>query len=297
MRAFARGPKIAATRRTIAAGNGWRVCEVVVEAGPKNVVLEERHEFMTIAAVLEGSFGYRSTQGAAVLTPGALLLGNGGDPFECSYEHTAGDRCISLYYTPEYLERVAQAVPAARTIQFHTHKLPPTPAITALAATMEAESVTGCVARLEEMALHVAGTVCTLLAGKEPSGRQPSRRDEKRVLETVRIIKERFRDRLSVAELASAANMSPYHFLRTFRDVVGVTPYRFVVQTRLRHAAVQIATTGNPISAIAFDTGFGDLSTFVTTFRRAFGLAPGDYRERRQHRYAEKEVSVVARPA
>src|SRR5262249_53162901 len=140
-------------------------------------------------------------------------------------------------------------------------------------------------------------TVCMLVAGQEQSARQPSSRDEKRILETIRIIENRFRDRLSVAELARAANMSSYHFLRTFRGVVGVTPHRFVVQTRLRHAAVQIATTGEPISAIAFDAGFGDLSTFVGTFRRTFGLTPSDYRDCGRRHCTAKESSIGALPA
>jgi AraC family transcriptional regulator len=72
--------------------------------------------------------------------------------------------------------------------------------------------------------------------------------------------------------------MSLYHFLRVFRDVVGVTPYQLLVRTRLRHAAIGLATTNEPISAIALANGFGDLSTFISTFRRVFGLAPREYR-------------------
>jgi transcriptional regulator GlxA family with amidase domain len=50
------------------------------------------------------------------------------------------------------------------------------------------------------------------------------------------------------------------------------------VRTRLRRAAVALTTTDLPIAAIAFAHGFGDLSTFVATFRRVFRLAPRDYR-------------------
>ncbi len=54
--------------------------------------------------------------------------------------------------------------------------------------------------------------------------------------------------------------MSPYHFLRTFRQVAGMTPHQFVLRTRLHRAAVRLRTSDEPISAIAFDAGFGDLS-------------------------------------
>ena len=79
---------------------------------------------------------------------------------------------------------------------------------------------------------------------------------------------------LSIAELASAACMSSYHFIRTFRDVAEVTAYRYLIQTRLRHAAIGLGTTSEPISAIAFGAGFGDLSTFAEAFRRAFDPTP-----------------------
>ena len=72
--------------------------------------------------------------------------------------------------------------------------------------------------------------------------------------------------------------MSPYHFLRVFRAVAGVTPHQYVMRTRLRRAAVALATNEEPIADIAFAHGFGDLSTFVTTFRRVFGAAPRAYR-------------------
>jgi AraC-like DNA-binding protein len=75
--------------------------------------------------------------------------------------------------------------------------------------------------------------------------------------------------------------MSPYHFLRTFRVVVGVTPHQFILHTRLRRAAVRLRRTTDGISAIAFAAGFNDLSTFNRRFLRIMGLSPSAYRERR----------------
>ena len=74
--------------------------------------------------------------------------------------------------------------------------------------------------------------------------------------------------------------MSPYHFLRTFREVVGVTPYQYVLRTRLHRAAVRLRRSSAPISTIAFDAGFNDLSTFNRRFRRLMGSSPRAYRAR-----------------
>jgi transcriptional regulator GlxA family with amidase domain len=98
------------------------------------------------------------------------------------------------------------------------------------------------------------------------------------------VIERRYDEPLTIATLAAAARMSRYHFLRVFTDVVGVTPHRFLMRTRLLHAAAKLATSRGPITGIAFETGFGDLSTFVGTFRRVFGLTPREYRKTAQRR-------------
>ena len=277
-----RSPGITATRRSIAAGRGWCVSDIAFRADSEDCLFEYRHESILIAAITEGSFRYRSTRGSAILTPGALLLGNVGDPFECSYEHTLGDRCISFNYTPDFLEQVAGALPGAMRFDFAAHRIPPTPAMVALTATIEAESVSGDAFRAEEFALQIAGGVLTLLNGATQSKRRPSRRDEKRIMDALHLIETRYREPISIAALAGEAGMSAYHFLRVFRDVVGVTPYQLLVRTRLRHAAIGLATTDEPILAIALANGFGDLSTFIATFRRVFGRAPRAYRSARR---------------
>jgi AraC-like DNA-binding protein len=81
---------------------------------------------------------------------------------------------------------------------------------------------------------------------------------------------------VSLAEAARAVDLSPFHFLRTFRRVVGVTPHQYLVQARLRRAATAIAA-GDRITDAAFDSGFGDLSNFIRTFRRAAGVSPRSF--------------------
>jgi AraC family transcriptional regulator len=269
---------ITSSRRSIAAGRGWWVSDVAFRADSEACLFEDRHEHVLIGAIIAGSFRYRSTLGSAILTPGALLLGNAGDPFECSYEHTLGDRCISFHYTPDFFEQVAGALPNAVRFDFAAPRIPPIPATVALTATAEAESVFGDAFRAEEVALQIAGGALTLLNGAQQSKRRPSRRDENRIMDALHLIEARYREPLSIAALAGEACMSAYHFLRVFRDVVGVTPYQLLVRTRLRHAAIGLATTDETILAIAFANGFGDLSTFISTFRRVFGLAPRAYR-------------------
>jgi AraC-like DNA-binding protein len=131
---------------------------------------------------------------------------------------------------------------------------------------------------LEELALRLTGAVAATLADSKRAAPSPSRRDERRVTDALRRIEAEAHDALSLTELAGEAATSPYHFLRTFRQVVGMTPHQFVLRTRLHRVAVRLRTSVEPISAIAFDAGFGDLSTFNRRFRRLMGSSPGAYR-------------------
>ena len=86
------------TPRTIAAGDGWTVADVVCTSGPPDRPFEEQHARYTIAIVLAGSFQYRSPFGGGLMTPGSVMLGNPGQCFECGHEHGDGDRCVSFWY-------------------------------------------------------------------------------------------------------------------------------------------------------------------------------------------------------
>jgi AraC family transcriptional regulator len=259
-------------------GSGWRVEDVVCTFGPGDRPFEERHETACIALVTNGTFRYRSEHGAALLSPGALLLGNHRHSFECSHEHSTGDRCLSFHFTPEFLDTVVADVSGARRSAFVLPALPPVPALLPVLAAAEAARDDEGRDDFEELALELAGAVFSVLAGTEWKMSKPTRGDERRVSAALRQIESRANEPISLRDLAGTAAMSPYHFLRTFRGVVGMTPHQYVLHTRLHRAAVRLRRTDDSISSIAFDAGFNDLSTFNRRFRRTMGLTPGTYR-------------------
>jgi AraC family transcriptional regulator len=258
----------------LASGAGWRVHDILCSAGPRDRPFEEQHPAVCIAAVLQGSFRYRTTQGSATLAPGAILLGNLGHCFECGHEHAPGDRCLSFLFEPACFETILSAVPGARSGGFAVARLPPLPALVRVVAAAEVADAAG----LEEVALDLAGKVAGLLAEE---GEMPvSSRDERRIVEVLRRIEVEADQALSLADLAREAAMSRYHFLRTFRQVVGLTPHQFILRTRLHRAAVALRRSGRPVLDIALDAGFGDLSTFNRRFHATMGVTPSAYRRR-----------------
>jgi AraC family transcriptional regulator len=269
---------MALTSRTLACGAGWSVSDIVCTSGPRDRPFEERHEAVSIAAVTAGTFQYRTTGGSAVMAPGAIVLGNAGACFECGHEHGIGDRCLAFSFTPALLETVVSDIPGARRMTFAVPHLPPLPALLPLLATAEAAREEEDAAGLAEVALALAGAVAATLADSVRHAPAPSRRDERRISDALRRIEAAAHEPLGLPDLASEAGMSLYHFLRTFRLVAGMTPHQLVLRTRLHRAAVRLRTSNEPISAIAFDAGFGDLATFNRRFRRLMGCTPRAYR-------------------
>jgi AraC-like DNA-binding protein len=262
----------------LAEGEGWLVHDVICTTGPGERSFEEQHQSVCVAMVLEGSFECRSTAGSALLAPGALMLGNAGQCFECGHEHAAGDRCLSFHFDHAFMEDVVASVPGARRLDFSVPALPPAAQTAPLFAVAELARDEADAAGLEEIAVRIAGAAVSANADSAKAHSSPSSRDSRRITVAVRRIETESETPLGLERLASEAAMSPYHFLRTFRAIVGMTPHQFLLHMRLRRAATRLKRTRESIAAIAFETGFGDLSTFNKQFRRLLGRTPREFR-------------------
>jgi len=266
------------TARMLASGPGWTVQDIVCQAGPETRAFEEQHGGVAIAAVSEGTFQYRSSLGAAVLTPGAIMLGAPGVCYECGHEHGVGDRCIAFHFSPAAWEQIVAAVPGAAQAEVTRPQLPPLEILAPLFAEVESARDDSDAAAFEEIALRLGGAVAGLLADAPKRAREPTARDIKRVTAIVRDLSARPEESYALATLAGKAAMSPYHFLRTFRQVVGMAPHQYLLRNRLHRAALQLKRSRDEVASIAFEAGFNDLSTFNRRFKKVMGVNPGAYR-------------------
>ena len=264
--------------KQLAHGPGWRVEDILCSAGPRDLPFEEQHDSSCIAAVLDGSFRYRSSAGSAPMAPGALLLGDTGHAFECSHDHQCGDRCLSFHFTPAFLEAIASGVKGAHGLRFKRPRLAPSHALPPLIARIDTAGRRADALALEELAVELAGSVYVALTDQVDGVRAPSARDERRIAAVLQLIETCPAGEGRLTELAQQAAMSPYHFLRVFQQVVGMSPRQYLLRARLQRAAVQLRTSPHSISHIALECGFGDLSSFQRMFKRGFAMSPRTYR-------------------
>lgn len=262
-----------ASGRLVARGQGWLTQDVICNSGPRDRPFEERHDWVSVAVVLSGSFTYGNPLGRALLTPGALLLGSAEDCFTCGHEHGEGDRCLAFHFEPSYFENIAAAA-GVRTMRFNHNNLPALRSMAPLVARAAVAADAG--APFEELALELAEAV--LLEGGEFRSPRISKRDEQRVAAVVRHMEERFDQPCPLEELARLAGLSPFHFLRVFRAAIGLTPHQHLLRTRLRAAAANLVRSDMPVTEVALAVGFEDLSNFTRSFRAEYRLSPLQYR-------------------
>ena len=83
---------------------------------------------------------------------------------------------------------------------------------------------------------------------------------------------------LSLEQLAFICNMSLSTFKREFKKQFNETPARYIKHRRLEHAATELLCKADPISEIAFQSGFQDVTTFSANFQEKFKTSPSFYR-------------------
>ncbi len=274
--------------RLLASGDGWSVSEVVCTFGPGDRPFEEQHSGVSIAMVTGGTFEYRGHAGRELMTPGSLLLGSAGQAFECSHTHGAGDHCIAFSYSPEFLDRFDIA-PAFRAL-----RMPPLRALSPLQARAHAGLGGTAGVSWEELAIEVASATAELDRGRSPAPVDSTAASAARVARLVREIERDPSRPFDLDAMAGEARLSPYHFLRIFREVTGITPHQHLLRRRLQRAAVRLAEEPTKIVEIVLECGFGDVSNFNRTFRAEFGVAPRVWR--RASRNASSPPAAESEP-
>jgi AraC family transcriptional regulator len=233
----------------------------------------ERHGAYSLSYVRKGSFGYRVRGEAFELVAGSVLIGCRGDEYVCTHDHICGDECLSIQLSPALAETIGR-----RADVWRTGCLPPLGELVVLGELAQAAAEGRSDIGLEEAALLFVTRLVEIVTGKKHAASPVRPRDRRRAVEAALRIDTDCDQAIDLARAAKDAGLSPFHFLRLFAHVLGVTPHQYLVRSRLRRAARLLADDARPITDVAFDVGFGDLSNFVRTFHRAAGVSPRRFR-------------------
>ncbi|MDP9139435.1 MAG: AraC family transcriptional regulator [Pseudomonadota bacterium] len=243
-------------------------------AEPHEAPFPEVHDSHSLSFVRQGSFGYHLRGRSFDLVAGSFLIGRQGDEFICTHDHHAGgDRCLSFHLAPELVDELGD-----RSVMWRTGALPPLAEMVVLGelAQCAAEGLTS--VSVDEVGMLIGRRFVELVGGKKMSGTAPSARERQRAIRGAAWIEAHAHEPIDLVGAATEAGLSPFHFLRVFRRVTGVTPHQYLLRIRMRRAARLLTEQERPVTDVAYEAGFADLSNFVRTFHRAAGLSPSAFR-------------------
>lgn len=233
----------------------------------------EHHAGHSISFVRRGSFSYHFRGRVFDLVAGSVLIGHPGDDYACTHEHVCGDECLSFHLSEELADSIGHGSDVWRT-----GALPPLPELMVLAELAQAAADGAGAIGLDEAGMLFADRFARLAADKAPRSLTVSARDRSRAVAAALWIEENAGEEVSLEAVAREVGLSPFHFLRLFSKVIGATPHQYLIRARLRRAARRLATEEAPVTEVAYDAGFADLSNFVRTFHKAAGVSPSRFR-------------------
>jgi AraC-like DNA-binding protein len=243
-------------------------------AAPGDRPFTEQHGCHSISYVRKGSFGYHSRGRSHDLVAGSFLVGRPGAEFVCSHDHVCGDECLSFFLAPELVDAVG-----SRAEAWDVGATPPLAELMVLGELAQAAADGRSDIGLDEVGHLLAQRLVELVSGKARKPANVTARDRRRAVEAALWLEASSHREIALEDAAQQAGVSPFHFLRTFASVLGVTPHQYLLRSRLRRAARLLADDDKPVTDVAYDVGFNDLSNFVRSFHRAAGVSPLKFRQ------------------
>lgn len=262
-------------RTTLLKHRSISVSDFRCTAGPGEKPFTEQFACHSVSYVRKGSFGCQTRGRTFDLVTGSVLVGFPGDEYVCTHDHhVCGDECLSFFLEAELVETIG-----GRREAWRVGAAPPLSELMVLGELAQASADGRSDVGLDEVGHLFASRFVDAVSGHQRKPVAVKARDRRRAVETASWIEAHSHQPIDLDAAANQAGISPFHFLRLFSRVLGVTPHQYLVRSRLRHAARLLADETIAITDIAYDVGFGDLSNFVRTFHRAAGVSPGAFRE------------------
>jgi len=232
----------------------------------------------SVSFVEHGEFTMASEKGSGCLRSGSVILMHPEMRFRCTHPAAHPDDvclCVSFLDTAS----AEQAIPSIATlakrksfqfIRSGSNRL----------AYLQVRLSRFLARKAEPAAIEaLAGEILRIGFDQQDSAdaRQYSRRQLVWYTDRIEVARQ-FLDREchlqhSLSSLAAHVYMSPFHFARVFRTLVGRPPHRYLLERRLLHAA-ELLRGGLSVTEACFQSGFNNLSHFSRQFRRYFGVHP-----------------------
>jgi AraC family transcriptional regulator len=251
------------------------------EVGPSSRDLPEgASEHLIFVSLGGGALTRESAQGSVrhELSPGFVAVLPSGTPIRWRWDARISFSLLAL--RPAFLRQVAEQSLGmdADDVNLAFAEREHDPAIATIAAALARETVRGDAgSRAYSESLATILAVHLLRNYLDTSVEQPTSAPVPRaVARAVSFIQSRHAADIGLADIAASAHMSPFHLARTFKRTMGISPYQYLIQTRVNSARALIMAGGGgySLAEIATAVGFADQSHLTRHFKKVLGVTP-----------------------
>lgn len=247
----------------------------------------------------QGNFGYRIGRKAFDIHSGVVFIEQAGRERVVSHAHRSiRDECTSLELTEQFFEELKEEWQQAsrnkrRAVVSRLEASVPVLPVTSRLQYLHASVFNSARDQASSSILRTDVLLVALLQeiGKVfGEGATPLGFDEKlkdRHLDMIDRAKSyiiaHFKRELSLAEIARHAHVSVFHFSRLFKHFTLRSPYQYLIDVRLSHAALLLRHTSRPVTEICYDSGFNSFEHFISSFKQNYSSSPTKFRRQAEH--------------
>lgn len=247
-------------------------------------------DFYELVTVLDGSAEHVVDGESSIIRKGdVFVIGNG-----ISHGFEAPDelRICNIMYRPEMLfpgdsdirqlpgfHALFLLEPYLSSTQHFQSRLRLTPSdmarVMPLINAAEAEYTSNSPGR-KTMVLSLVRQLAVLLSRLYDCPTKP--REISGIADVAAFMETSFADSIAISDVIEKSHYSQRHFIRLFSAAYGMTPQRYLLDVRIRHASVMLKESVLPVTEVALRCGFDDSNYFSRVFRKYTGRSPSEYR-------------------
>ncbi len=208
----------------------------------------------------------------------------------------APPRYIAIFIDRDFFEKRLSDYPLKKGIAFRGEYYGPGPDLLPLLKKFMAEAEGG-LPGSEDVLRSLSAEIChsiirSMLRLAPPAERVSSRIEIDRAVEYVHA---NMGSRITLNDMARAANMSTSHFARVFKKEAGLTPVEYLNDVRMERVRKLLRAGGRSITDIALACGFGSPAYLSERFQRKYGLTPSEYRDSLEKGFISKKDEKIAK--
>jgi AraC family transcriptional regulator len=274
-----------------------RLLDVRCKARPGDVSDIEPVNHHEISFTRTGYFGLRVGKQQYDIDTCSILLENAGTEHVVTHGPEVRDTCTLLRFPVPLLEQLASYYwnkTAPQSLRTHHFDFPysvisSSPALDSLHLQMihavNNHPASGLTLKMEELEMELLQELFVRIYGHGNSTESPtSLKERNQYLELIerakRCMVEQFDQELCLTGIARQSHSSAFHFSRIFKQFTSYSPYQYLMEVRLKHAAMLLHNTSLSVTEICFASGFSSFPHFIATFTRRHGINPTGYRKK-----------------